>query len=151
MSWTKFSILSVNTYSAIKSGNYLNNVLALNEAKRAGYDDCLMVCENGNLSECSRANIWLIFGDTIVTPIGNNLRGITRKQLHIAIGSEFKVQFLFRIYFSVFSTKSVIFKAKKFKMQVKPSSHRRLAIFGKYQKSKYMTRLSKRSRRVPEK
>ena len=33
----------VSTNPQIKSGNYLNNVLALNEAKRAGFDDCLML------------------------------------------------------------------------------------------------------------
>ena len=32
-----------STNPQIKSGNYLNNVLALNEAKRLGYDDCLML------------------------------------------------------------------------------------------------------------
>ena len=36
----------LSTNPQIKSGNYLNNVLALNEAKRAGYDDCLMLTGN---------------------------------------------------------------------------------------------------------
>ena len=40
----------LSTNPQIKSGNYLNNVLALNEAKRVGYDDCLML--TGNLA-CS--------------------------------------------------------------------------------------------------
>ena len=33
----------LSTNPQIKSGNTLNNVLALNEAKRAGYEDCLML------------------------------------------------------------------------------------------------------------
>jgi len=74
---------------AIKSGNYLNNVMALDEAKSMAFDDCLMICENGNLAECSRSNIWLVFGNTVVTPKGNNLRGITRKQLNVAMGDAF--------------------------------------------------------------
>ena len=66
-------------------------MLALNEAKSFGYDDCLMILDNGNITECSRSNIWLVFGDTVTTPIGNNLRGITRKQLNIAMGDKIKV------------------------------------------------------------
>ena len=47
--------------------------------------------ENGNISELSRANVWFVIDDIVVTPIGNNLRGITRKNLHLAIGSQFQV------------------------------------------------------------
>ena len=50
-----------------------------------------MILDNGNITECSRSNIWLVFGDTVTTPIGNNLRGITRKQLNLAMSDKFKV------------------------------------------------------------
>ena len=42
----------------IKSGNYMNNILAMKEANDDGYDDCLMLTTENNLSELSRSNIW---------------------------------------------------------------------------------------------
>ena len=36
-----------STDPGIKSGNYLNNVLALNQANKNGFDDCIML--NGNI------------------------------------------------------------------------------------------------------
>ena len=42
----------------IKSGNYLNNILALDEARKDGFDDCLMLTSQHLLSELSRSNIW---------------------------------------------------------------------------------------------
>ena len=73
------------------------------------FDDCLMICENGNLAECSRSNIWLVFGNTVVTPKGNNLRGITRKQLNVAMGDAFTVR-LFKQDLKNVSRSMCIFK-----------------------------------------
>lgn len=42
----------------IKSGNYLNNILAIHEANEEEYDECLMLTTSNMLSELSRANIW---------------------------------------------------------------------------------------------
>jgi branched-subunit amino acid aminotransferase/4-amino-4-deoxychorismate lyase len=44
----------------IKSGNYLNNVLALAEATKAGFDEPIMLTIDGKLAECSRSNIWSV-------------------------------------------------------------------------------------------
>lgn len=65
----------------IKSGNYLNNVLALAEATKAGFDEPIMLTIDGKLAECSRSNIWLVIDDVIVTPKDGCLAGITRKNL----------------------------------------------------------------------
>ena len=65
----------------IKGGNYLNNVLALAEAKHLGMDECLMLDAEGYLSECSNSNIWLVIDGKVVTPESGNLVGLTRRSL----------------------------------------------------------------------
>lgn len=65
---------------AIKSGNYLNSVLALAEAKRAGVDDCLMLNTAGHVTEASTSNVFAVCGGLLVTPplTAGILAGITR-------------------------------------------------------------------------
>ena len=65
----------------IKGGNYLNNIMALAEAKALGADDCVMLDANKRVSECSNSNIWFVIDDTIVTPELGNLVGLTRLSL----------------------------------------------------------------------
>ncbi len=66
-----------------KSGNYLNNVLAINEAKKHGYYDAIMLNSEGFLTEGTTFNIWFIKGDTIHTPHADCgiLKGITRDKV----------------------------------------------------------------------
>jgi len=73
------------TNPAIKSGNYLNNVLAIHEANDCGFDDCLMLTIDGNVAELSRANIWFVIDGIYVTPKKGCLAGITRANIHRAI------------------------------------------------------------------
>jgi len=63
----------------IKSLNYLNNILAKIEANAKGGDEAIMFDVNGNLSEGSGDNIFVVKNGQIITPRAlNNLRGITR-------------------------------------------------------------------------
>lgn len=63
----------------IKSMNYLNNILAKIEANYKGGDEAIMFDVNGNISEGSGDNIFVVKNGKIVTPPAlNNLRGITR-------------------------------------------------------------------------
>ncbi|MBE0521238.1 MAG: branched-chain-amino-acid transaminase [Candidatus Methanoperedenaceae archaeon] len=63
----------------IKSMNYLNNILAKIEANAKGGDEAIMFDVNGNISEGSGDNIFVIKNGKIITPPAlNNLRGITR-------------------------------------------------------------------------
>jgi len=48
-------IVSLNP--AIKSGNYLNNILALDEASGDNYDECLMLTPSNMVSELSRLRL----------------------------------------------------------------------------------------------
>lgn len=68
----------------IKSGNYLNNVLGVAEAKEMGADDALMLSIDGKLTEASNSNVSFVIKGEIHTPLHEphahtgNLRGITR-------------------------------------------------------------------------
>lgn len=68
----------------IKSGNYLNNILAVAEAKEMGADDALMLSLDGKLTEASNSNVAFVIGGEIRTPKHEprtntgNLRGLTR-------------------------------------------------------------------------
>src|SRR3954465_6805108 len=65
---------------AVKSLNYLNNVMARIEANLAGADEALMLNESGNVSECTADNVFVIKHGQIFTPpiSAGALRGITR-------------------------------------------------------------------------
>ena len=64
----------------IKSGNYLNNILALREAKRLGCFECLMPNRDGELTEGSTSNVFLVKDGALRTPVLDSglLDGITR-------------------------------------------------------------------------
>jgi branched-chain amino acid aminotransferase len=65
---------------AVKSLNYLNNVMARIEANLAGADEALMLNEAGNVAECTADNVFVIKHGQIFTPpiAAGALRGITR-------------------------------------------------------------------------
>jgi branched-chain amino acid aminotransferase len=67
----------------IKSGNYLNNVLAMIEARSKGADDAIMLNEHGNLTECTTSNVFLVKDGVVFTPGLDSgiLPGITRGAL----------------------------------------------------------------------
>ena len=63
-----------------KTGNYLNNMLGLVEAKRAGADDALFLNAEGHLTEATTSNVWIVEEGVCRTPpLGEGLlAGITR-------------------------------------------------------------------------
>ncbi len=65
---------------AVKSGNYLNNMLAIQEAKRLGAFESVMLNSEGFLTECSTSNIFLVKDGVIRTPALDCglLDGVTR-------------------------------------------------------------------------
>ncbi|MEO6970340.1 MAG: branched-chain-amino-acid transaminase [Chthoniobacterales bacterium] len=65
---------------AIKSLNYLNNVLARIEANLANADEALMLNDAGNVAECTADNVFVVKRGQIMTPpiTAGALRGITR-------------------------------------------------------------------------
>src|SRR6059058_4383447 len=79
---------------AVKSLNYLNNVMARIEANLAGADEALMLNDQGNVSECTADNVFIIKHGHIFTPpiSAGALRGITRSVIFdIAAELELKI------------------------------------------------------------
>lgn len=66
---------------AIKSGNYLNSILALGEARRAGFDDALMLDVLGRVTEATSANVFMYQQRKLYTPSLQTgiLEGVTRR------------------------------------------------------------------------
>ena len=69
---------------SLKTGNYLNNILALREAHDAGCDDAILLDLQGRVTEATTSNIFFVQRGVIVTPPLNlgMLEGVTR---HVAI------------------------------------------------------------------
>lgn len=65
---------------AIKSLNYLNNILAKIEAKKVGFQEALMLNDKGEIAECTGDNVFMISKGVLYTPPldAGSLRGITR-------------------------------------------------------------------------
>ena len=68
---------------AIKSLNYLNNILAKMEAGAAGADEALLLNEQGYIAECSGDNIFAVKHGELATPpvSAGGLPGITRREI----------------------------------------------------------------------
>lgn len=68
---------------AIKSGNYLNNVMALAEARRSGAYEAIMCGPSGRVAEGSTSNLFVVRGGRVTTPAlaTGLLPGITRQRV----------------------------------------------------------------------
>lgn len=62
------------------TGTYVNPALAKTEAALHGFDDAIMLCQDGHVSEASTANLFLVRQGTLITPpvTADILEGITR-------------------------------------------------------------------------
>ncbi len=61
------------------TGHYVNSILSTNEAKKEGYDEALLLDMNGNVAECSGANVFMQKDGKLFTPPrGHIMAGITR-------------------------------------------------------------------------
>jgi branched-chain amino acid aminotransferase len=65
---------------AVKSLNYLNNILAKIEARQAGALEAIMLNDQGYVAECTGDNIFVVHKGEIITPAASQgaLKGITR-------------------------------------------------------------------------
>ncbi|HKZ63975.1 MAG TPA: branched-chain amino acid transaminase [Thermoplasmata archaeon] len=78
-SWTRVSNTMIPPAAKI-CGAYVNSLLAAMEAARAGYDEAIFLTKEGNVSEGSVENLFLVRRKTLVTPSVSEdiLEGITR-------------------------------------------------------------------------
>ncbi len=87
---------------AIKcTGMYVNSSLAKVEAIKSGYDECILLNPQGEVSECTGENIFVVKGNTLMTPpiSSGALDGITRDSImKVAsnLGYEVKEQTILR-------------------------------------------------------
>jgi branched-chain amino acid aminotransferase len=64
------------------NGNYINSMLALNEALSGGADEALLLDPEGYVAEGSGENVFIVKNNVIYTPeLASCLDGITRKTL----------------------------------------------------------------------
>lgn len=79
VSWRKFSDKSTPPQAKM-GGNYLNSIIATQEAKRNGVDEAILLDHNGNVSEAPGENIFIVREGQIATPSlsSSALEGITR-------------------------------------------------------------------------
>jgi branched-chain amino acid aminotransferase len=70
---------AANMTKAKICGNYVNSVLAKTDAQRQGAAEAILLDPEGYVSECTGANLFLVRGNTLVTPPPDAiLEGITR-------------------------------------------------------------------------
>jgi branched-chain amino acid aminotransferase len=65
------------------TGAYVNGALAKSEAQLNGYDEAIVLTQDGHVSEGSAENLFIVRGGKLITPpvTDNILEGITRKRL----------------------------------------------------------------------
>ena len=80
--WRKFSDASTPTQAKM-GGNYLNSILATQDAKNRGFDEAILLDKNGYVSEAPGENIFIIKNNTLFTPplSSSALDGITRRSI----------------------------------------------------------------------
>lgn len=83
----------------IKSGNYLNNIMALGEAKKKKANDAILLNHDGEVTEGTTWNFFMIKNKTVYTsPDGCGiLHGITRSKIK-KICKENKIKFVEKLF-----------------------------------------------------
>ncbi|MHB9092991.1 MAG: aminotransferase class IV, partial [Chloroflexota bacterium] len=78
-SWRRIDDNSIPARAKVVGG-YINSALAKTEAVENGFDEAILLTNQGYVSEGSGENIFLVSGDKLITPSGadNILIGVTR-------------------------------------------------------------------------
>lgn len=71
---------AASALAGVKTISWLNNVWAVSEATKEGFDEVVMLNERGEVAECTSANIFAVKDGKIFTPPLNSgcLEGVTR-------------------------------------------------------------------------
>ncbi len=95
-SWHRINS-SILPVEAKASGNYLNSIIASNEAKNAGFDEAILLSDNGYVAEGPGENIFLVKDNVLITPDNSSdiLLGITRDSI-IKIAKSLKIEVIER-------------------------------------------------------
>ena len=94
--WRKFNDMSTPTQAKM-GGNYLNSILATQDAKQKGFDEAILLDQHGNVSEAPGENIFLVKNNHVITPplSSSALDGITRKSI-ITILKDMNIKIVIR-------------------------------------------------------
>ncbi|AXY42985.1 branched-chain amino acid transaminase [Halomonas sp. JS92-SW72] len=77
-SWARHHV-NISLCRAKTNGHYVNSMLALNTAVKAGFDETIMLDPEGYVAEASAANVFLLRDGVLHTPeVTSCLQGITR-------------------------------------------------------------------------
>jgi branched-chain amino acid aminotransferase len=77
-SYTRHHV-NITMCKAKATGNYINSMLALNEALQSGYDEAMLLDDHGFVAEGSGENIFIVHDGVLYTPdTSSALEGITR-------------------------------------------------------------------------
>jgi branched-chain amino acid aminotransferase len=80
-SYTRHHV-NITMCKAKATGNYINSMLALNEALTSGYDEAMLLDDHGFVAEGSGENIFIVLDGVLYTPdTSSALQGITRDTL----------------------------------------------------------------------
>ncbi len=81
-SWRRIDDNSIPARGKV-AGAYANSALIKTDANRAGFDEAIVLDQNGHVSEGSAMNIFMVRDGTLVTPpvTDNILEGITRRSI----------------------------------------------------------------------
>lgn len=93
-SWRRVDDNAIPARSKI-TGSYVNAALAKTEAQEAGFDEAIVLTNEGHVSEGSAENLFMVRGGTLVTPpvTDNILEGIVRASImRIARDSEIPLE-----------------------------------------------------------
>ena len=80
--WKKFNDSSTPTQAKM-GGNYLNSILATQDAKKRKFDEAILLDKNNKVSEAPGENIFIVKNNILITPplSSSALDGITRKSI----------------------------------------------------------------------
>lgn len=81
-SWRRIEDNAIPARSKV-NGSYVNLALAAAEARDNGFDEAILLNEDGSVSEAAGMNLFIVRGGTLITPpvTDNALEGITRNTI----------------------------------------------------------------------
>jgi branched-chain amino acid aminotransferase len=89
-SYTRHHV-NITMCKAKANGNYINSMLALQEALSCGYDEALLLDNEGYVAEGSGENIFIVRDGTLYTPdLASALEGVTRDTI-VVLADEFGI------------------------------------------------------------
>jgi branched-chain amino acid aminotransferase len=81
--------VNITMCKAKANGNYMNSMLALNEALSCGYDEAMLLDTEGYVTEGSGENIFIVRNGVLYTPdLTSALEGVTRDTIMVLAGEE---------------------------------------------------------------